>query len=126
MRRALQKMVAVLVAVGLTVIGPTSSYAHMDTSGHATAHEIYAVPHYADLAIDPGEDDCFHGVPGTPHAHDDSLCDKCCAACVGVSLIPIVPVAVRGLTLARDTFLMCDDILIARSVPTEPGIPKPR
>jgi len=124
MRSALRKMVVLFLAVGLAVSGPISSHARMNTSAHATTHEDHAVPHYADLAIDPGEE-CPHAAPGTAHNHDDGLCDKCCAACVGASLLPTVPVAVWGLTLARDTFLTRDDILIARSVPTEPGIPKP-
>jgi hypothetical protein len=123
MWRALQKMVAVLVAVGLTVSGPISSHARMGISGHATAHEIHAVPHYADLAIDPGEDECPHALPGT--THDDGLCNKCCAACLGASVIPTVPVAVWGPSVARNILSTHDVILIARSVPTEPGIPKP-
>jgi hypothetical protein len=121
MRRALQKMVALLLAVGLIVSGPISSQACM--ADHVTSHENHAVQHYADLAIDPGEGECSHAAPGT--TRDDGLCNKCCAACVGASLIPTVPVAVWGLSVARDTLLTRDDILIARPVPTEPGIPKP-
>jgi hypothetical protein len=123
MRRALQKTLVFLLAVGLTVSGPIFSHARMDTSGHTTAHEIHAVPHYADLAIDPGEDECPNAVPGT--THDDGPCNKCCAACLGASLIPIVPVAVWGPSAVQIILSTHDDILIARFVPTEPGIPKP-
>jgi hypothetical protein len=125
MQRVLQKMVAYLLTVGLIVSGPISSQACMGASDHATAHENHAVQQYADLAIDPAEDECSHAAPGTTHSHDDGLCNKCCAACVGASLIPTGPVALWGVSVVRDTLLTRDDILIARPVPTEPGIPKP-
>ena len=125
MRRAFQKMIAVFVAVGLTVSGPISSHARMSISAHATTHENQVVPHYADLAIDPGAADCPHALPGATHGHDDGgVCNKCCATCIGASLIPAVPVSVRGSSLARDTFLARDDTLIACPVLTDPGIPK--
>jgi hypothetical protein len=109
----------------LTVSGPFASHARIATSDHAAAHEIQAVSHYANLAVDPGPEECPHATSGTTQqSHDDGLCNKCCAACMVASLIPAVPTAVWVLLIARDTFLMRDDILIARAVPTEPGIPK--
>jgi len=125
MRRAPRKIVAFLVAVGLTVSGPFASHARTSTSDHATTHEVQAVSHYADLAIDPGQDECPRAPPGTPQSHDDGLCNKCCAACMVASLIPAVPTVAWALLVARDTFLTRDDILVARAVPIEPGIPKP-
>jgi hypothetical protein len=124
MRRVLKKITVFLLAVGLTAAGATFSHAQ-NTSAGAAAHENHAVMHYADLAIDPTQDDCLHSAPGTTQSHDNGLCDKCCAACLGASLLPAVPVIVCGQTLARDTLSMRQDILIARSIPTEPDIPKP-
>ena len=124
MRRTLQQIMALLVAIGLTVSGPFASHARMATSDHATAHEVPAVSHYADLAIEPGQDECPHAASGNPQNHDDGLCNKCCAACMVASLIPAVPTAVWALVVARDPFLTRDDILVARPVPIEPGIPK--
>jgi hypothetical protein len=125
MRRAFQRMVVLLVAVGLTVSGPFASHARISSMGHAPSHETQAVSHYADLAIDPAEDECPHATSGTTHqTHDDGLCNKCCAACMVASLIPAVPTAAWALLVARDAFPTRDDILIARAVPTEPGIPK--
>jgi hypothetical protein len=125
MRRVLQKMMALLVAVGLTLSGPFASHARISSTDHATSHEIQAVSHYADLVIDPAEDECPRAKSGTTHqSHDDGLCNKCCAACMVASLIPAVPTAAWALLVARDAFPTRDDILIARAVPTEPGIPK--
>jgi hypothetical protein len=124
MRRGAQKIMALLVAVGLAVSGPFASHARTATSGHATAHEVHAVSHYADLVIEPGQDDCPHAASGTPQSHDDGLCSKCCAACMVASLIPAVPTAAWALVVAPASFLTRDDILVARPVPIEPGIPK--
>jgi hypothetical protein len=124
MRHTLQTVLVLLVAIGLTVSGPFAPHARMTTSDHATAHEVQAISHYADLAVDPGQDDCSHAASATPQSHDDGPCNKCCAACMVASLIPTVPTAAWSLLVARDAFLTRDDILIARSIPTEPGIPK--
>jgi hypothetical protein len=124
MRRSLQKIMALLVAVGLAVSGPFASHARIAPSDHASAHEVQAVSHYADLAIEPGQDECPHAASGTPQSHDDGFCNKCCAACMVVSLIPAVPTAAWALVIAPASFLTRDDILVARPVPIEPGIPK--
>jgi len=124
MRRGLQKTLVLLLAVGLIVSGPFASHARINSTNHATSHEVQSVSHYADLAIDPAEDECPHATSGATQSHDDGLCNKCCAACMVASLIPAVPTAVWVLLVARDTFLTRDDILTARAVPTEPGIPK--
>src|SRR6185437_14165568 len=120
-----KKMTVFLLAVGLIAGGATFSHARSDASAGAPAHEMHAVMHYADLAIDPAHDECLHPAPGTTHSHDNSLCDKCCAACLGASLLPAAPVIVCGQSLARDTLSMQQDILIARPIFTEPDIPKP-
>jgi hypothetical protein len=126
MRRAFQRMVVLLVAVGLAVSGPFASHARISSTDHATSHEIQAVSHYADLAIDSAEDECPHATSGTTNqSHDDGLCNKCCAACTVASLIPTVPTAAWALLVARGMFLTRHDILVARAVPIEPGIPKP-
>jgi hypothetical protein len=115
---------ALLVAAGLALSGPFASHARAAASDHTKAHDVAAVSHYADLAIDPGEDECPQAASGAPQSHDDGLCSKCCAACMVASLIPAVPATAWALLAARDTFLTRDDILVARAVPTEPGIPK--
>ena len=125
MRRVMQKVVALLLAVGLTVSGPVSSRAYIGSSAPATAHESHAVQNYGDLAIDPREDECPHAAPSTTHHHDDGVCNKCCAACVGASLLPTVPSAALGLLVARDALIIRHEVLTARPVPTDPGIPKP-
>ena len=125
MRHVLQKTLVLLLAVGLIASGPFASHARVNPTDHSTSHEVQAVSHYADLAIDPGQDECPRAPPGTPQSHDDGLCNKCCAACMVASLIPAVPTVAWALLVARDTFLTRDDILVARAVPIEPGIPKP-
>lgn len=125
MRRGLRKLLVVLLAVGLTAGGATFSHARQNLSAGAAAHDVHAVMHYADLAIDPAADDCHHLPPGSTPAPDGSLCDKCCAACLGASLVPALPVIVCVPSLACDTLSMRQDILTARSVPTDPDIPKP-
>jgi hypothetical protein len=40
------------------------------------------------------------------------------------SLIPAMPAVAWALIVARDSFSTRDDILVARAVPIEPGIPK--
>jgi hypothetical protein len=125
MRRALHKILTFVLATGLAVGGPICSHAQMGTSAAATLHETHAVPHYADLSIDPEEDGCSHASSGTSHSHDDGLCKKCCAACVGASLVPTAPIALTKLSASCELMLTLDDNLVARAVPTEPGIPKP-
>src|SRR5216683_530481 len=124
MRRTLKKIAACLIAVGLTVSGPISSHARISAPDHATAHEDASVQHYGDLAIEPGEDDCPHAVPGSL-GHDDGPCNKCCAACGGVSLTPTLLTTVWEASFARNIFLMRHATLVAHPVPTEPDIPKP-
>jgi len=125
MRSVLQKILALLLAVGLTVSGPISFHACLASSAPTTAHESHAVQNYGDLAIDAGEDEGPHAAPSTTHHHDDVTCDKCCAACLGASLLPTVPSAALGLSVVRDALTMRQEVLTARPVPTDPGIPKP-
>jgi hypothetical protein len=125
MRHVLRKILVFALSVGLTASAPALSHAQPGHSGAAASHENHDVQHYADLAIEPGDDGCPHSASGTTHDQDEGLCKKCCAACLGASLIPAIPLAVWALSVARDTLLTRHDILIARPVPTEPGIPKP-
>jgi hypothetical protein len=125
MRHVFRKILVIALSVGLTASAPALSHAQPGHSGAAASHENHDVQHYADLAIEPGDDGCPDGASGPAHGQNDSLRKKCCAACLGASLIPTIPLAVRVLSVARDTLLTCHDVLIARPVPTEPGIPKP-
>jgi len=124
MRHLLRKILVIALSVGLTASAPALSHAQPGYSGAAASHENHDVQHYADLAIEPGEDGCPHSTSGPTHDQDEGLCKKCCAACLVASLIPGIPTAVWALLVARDTFLTRDVILIARAVPTEPGISK--
>jgi hypothetical protein len=124
MQRALKKVVAVLLAAGLIAGGPAFAHAPVQSPGGAATHESHAVPHYADLAIDPGTEECAQTAPSAPHNHD-GLCDTCCTVCLGATLIPAVPASVWGPAVARDAFSTRDDILTAHFVLIEPGIPKP-
>src|SRR4051812_5153454 len=124
MRRALKKTVAILVAAGLIVGGPVFAHARTHASAEAAIHEIHAVEHYADLAIDPGADQCAKASPGASHAHD-GLCDRCCTVCLGATLIPVVPASVWAPAITRESFFTRLYSLTAHIVPTEPDIPKP-
>jgi hypothetical protein len=44
---------------------------------------------------------------------------------LGASLIPNTPVAVRILTKTNELVVQRNAMLVARDIPTEPGIPKP-
>jgi hypothetical protein len=125
MRQALRKILVLALSVGLAVSAPALSHARTVLSSVAASHESHDVESYADLAIEPGDDGCPHSASGPTHDQDEGLCKKCCAACLGASLIPTIPLAVWALSVARDTLLTRHDVLIARPVPTEPGIPKP-
>src|SRR5262245_35289636 len=124
MRRALRQLLVCVLAAGLIAGGPVCSHAQMDPCGSLTSHEAKDVPNYADWSVDP-EDECSaqSALAGTTH-HDDGLCKKCCATCVGASLLPTTPIA-PTLVVSRQIVVSLDRGLVARSVPTEPGIPKP-
>ena len=125
MRHVLRKILVIALSVGLTASAPALSHAQPRHSGAAASHENHDVQHYADLAIEPGDDGCPHGASGPAHGQNDSLCKKCCAACLGASLIPSSPVAVRILSDPGKLAARFDHKLVARDIPTEPGIPKP-
>ncbi len=126
MRRALQRLVALVLAVGLVASAPACSHAQTEPCGSAASHEANDVPTYADLSIDPGDDGSLQAeLPaGVPH-HDDGLCKKCCTTCVGASLLSATPAAPVTMTASQQMALTLDDNLVARPVSTEPGIPKP-
>ena len=124
---AFKKVLAFVLTVGLTVSSPALSHARAASapSSVAPSHEHHVVLHYADLAIDPADDGCPRAAPQGTHHQDDELCKKCCSACLGVSLIPTAPEATVIMSGPPDALSAPDDTLIARAVPTEPGIPKP-
>ena len=123
MRRALQKLLALVLTAGLMAGGPVCAHAQMNPCGSATSYETHAVSHYADLSIDP-EDGSSADAQLPSHHHDDGLCKKCCATCVSANL-PTSMVSLATLTISARMVLALDDDLVARTVPTEPGIPKP-
>ena len=123
MRQALRKILVLALSVGLAVSAPALSHAR--TGSVAASHESHDLQSYADLAIEPGDDGCPHSASGPTHDQDEGLCKKCCAACLGASLIPSSPVAVRILSDPGKLAARFDHKLVARDVPTEPGIPKP-
>jgi hypothetical protein len=49
---------------------------------------------------------------------------KCCGL-LGASLVPSLPVSVPRLLEPSDLTVARDNMLVARVIPTEPGIPKP-
>lgn len=124
MRHVLRKILVFALSVGLTASAPALSHAQPGHSGAAASHENHDVQHYADLAIEPGDDGCPHSASGPTHDQDEGLCKKCCAACLGASLIPSPPLAVRILAGPNKFVVLRSDKLVARDIPTEPGIPK--
>ena len=125
MRHVLRKILVIALSVGLTASAPALAHAQPGHLGAAASHENHDVQHYADLAIEPGDDGCPHSASGPTHDQDEGLCKKCCAACLGASLIPSPPLAVRILAGPNKFVVLRSDKLVARDIPTEPGIPKP-
>ena len=125
MRGVLHKLLAFVLVAGLIVAGPACSHAQMDPCGSPTSHEGQGVQHYADLSVDPGDEASSDETAGVVHHHDDDgICKKCCATCVGASLMPTTPVAVVALTASQQMAQVLPGSLAARSVLIEPGIPK--
>ena len=122
MRYILQKILVLALSVGLAASAPALSHARTVPSA---SHEVHDVQHYADLSVEPGDAGCPHAAPTGTHGQDDNLCKKCCAACLGASLVPSLPFSVRILAEPSDLTATRDDLLVARVIPTEPGIPKP-
>lgn len=126
----LRKMEIFVLATALALSGATS-LSHAKPSAAAThsgsLHQADKVQHYADLVIDAAEDVSSNvnvAVP-THLSHDDGQCKNCCAACMTASLMPAAPSPIVVLGRARATFPNFDQTLVAHSVPTDPGIPKP-
>src|SRR5262245_53378076 len=125
MRHALKTLLTFILTAGLVVSGPVCSHARADVSGGKPQHESIAVPHYADLAIDPGDEECRHLSGAPAHtANHDGLCQKCCTACIGAGVTTAAPSVIGQEQLARDLVLAPAETLIARAVPIDPGIPK--
>ena len=124
MRRALQKLLALVLTAGLMAGGPVCAHAQMTPCGSATSHETHDVSQYADLSIDPDDGSSTADAQLPSHHHDDGLCKKCCAICIGANL-PTPTVTLATLTVSAQMAVALDDDLVARTVPTEPGIPKP-
>ena len=130
MRLLFRKLTIFVVAAGLALSGATShagATMMLDGAGTPSMHEMHQVQHYADLAIEPGEQDCPHMAADIPMKHqtDDGLCKKCCAACTSVSLIPTSPFPILILSEKRETYSVSFTTLVAHRVPTDTGIPKP-
>jgi hypothetical protein len=89
-------------------------------------HESHTVERYADLAIEPSQQDCAHTTSDTPsqHSHDDGLCKKCCASGMSLSLMPDPPLPVLMRTHKRESYAIARTALVAHTVPTDSGIPK--
>ena len=127
MRLLLRKIAVLLIATGLILSGVTShAHAAMGATGAgaAVAHESHQVETYADLAIEPGDQDCLHASGDAPQPQNDSSCKKCCAACTSVSLMAIDAAPVVILSQARGTYSIARAALVAQTVATDPGIPK--
>jgi hypothetical protein len=126
MRRALQRLLALVLAVGLVASVPVCSHAQTEPCGSAASHEANDVPTYADLSIDPGDNGSLQGEfpAGAPH-NDDGLCKKCCTTCVGANLPSATPTVLVTMTANQQMAMTLDDNLVARPLSTEPGIPKP-
>jgi len=126
MRDAFNKVLVFVLTVGLTLSLPALSHARAASapSSLAASHEHHVVQHYADLAIDPADEDCFDAAPQGTHHQGDDLCKKCCSACLGMSLMPTAPAAALTLSEVRGALSAPADALVSRAVPTEPGIPK--
>jgi len=127
MRLLLRKIAVLLIATGLILSGVTS-HAHASmpvmAAGTAVAHESHQVDTYANLAIEPGEQDCLHASGDAPQPQNDSPCKKCCAACTSVSMMAIEAAPVAILSQARATYSVTRAALVAQTVATDPGIPK--
>jgi len=77
------------------------------------------------LNVDPGDEASpDETASGVAHYYDDGICKKCCATCVGVSLMATAPVAVVALTASQQMAQVLPGSLAARSVSIDPGIPK--
>ena len=124
MRGVLQKLLVFVLAMGLIVAGPACPHAQVAPCGSAASHEANAVQHYADLNVDPADEASSNEIAPAAHHHNDDLCKKCCSACVGASLLPAAPLAVATHTASQQMAQLLSASLAARSVPTEPGIPK--
>ena len=125
MRGVLHKLLAFVLVTGLIVAGPACSHAKMDPCGSPSTHEGHSVQHYADLNVDPADETSSdETASGIAHHYGDGICKKCCATCVGVSLVPHAPHAVVTLTASQQMARVLPVSLAARSIPIEPGIPK--
>jgi len=123
MRHALRKILVLLLAVGLTVSVPALSHAQIVTLSGTASHESHDLQRYADLSVEPGDEACPHSAPA--HDQDGGLCKKCCSACLGASLIPYAPEATSVAAVPGELVAPRENTLVARAIPTEPGIPKP-
>lgn len=129
MRLLLRKIVVLVIAAGLvsaSATSPSHAISMAAEAGTDSAHEAPSVPHYADLAIEPDDQNCPQTAAESPieHSHDDGLCKKSCAACVMASLMPSAPISIRPLTEARETLSMYRSALVAHAAPIDPAIPK--
>jgi hypothetical protein len=125
MRQTLRKIIVFALSVGLAVSAPALSHAQPGHSSASASQASHDVQNYADLAIEPGDDGCPHSASRPAHDHNDGVCKKCCAACLGASLLASPPVAVPIMSEPGKLVVRCDHKLVAHDIATEPGIPKP-
>ena len=101
MRGAVQKLLVLALAAGLVASGPVCSHAQMEPCGAAISHETKDVPIYADLSVDPADDGSLQAeLPAEGPHHDDGLCKKCCAICIGANL-PVTTLALMTLSASE-------------------------
>jgi hypothetical protein len=124
MQHALRKFLVLALSVGLAVSAPALSHAREAPFSGVASHESHDVRHYADLSVDFTAEDCPHSSPTSTHDEDGGVCKKCCAACLGATVMPTTPVAVRALLGPSEVLFARDGTLVARAVPIEPRIPK--
>lgn len=124
MRAAVQKLLALALTAGLVASEPVCSHAQMEPCSAAIPHETKDVPIYAHLNVDPADDGSLRAELSAEGQHHDGLCKKCCAICMGANL-PVTTLALMTHSTSSQITLAFNDNLVARSVSTDPGIPKP-
>jgi hypothetical protein len=74
MRRAVQKLLALVLAAGLVASGPVCTCAGTEPCSSAAAHETSDVPIYADLSVDLSDKGSSQTEFTADVAHHDSHC----------------------------------------------------
>lgn len=123
MRRVFHIVRVLTIAAALVASGSTLRAQMTAPASGAATHEMHHVERYADLAIEPAQD-CDHAMPAQ-NSSGKASCDDCCSACLTATMIASAPVQLV-LNVARGEVLsLTRTTLIGRTVPIDPGIPKP-